>query len=255
MKKRQILTQAKEQPKQVLSETNQKANRRIRLGAIALRVMLTGAIAAGFAAWHPKTMIAVNGDRAVAAVETARPENKHLLKQSADSKQNLKVASQKQGVNQVSEQNSLDLSGINPLSGFDPLAIVNSVSFSPDGQTIVSGNADGIIKLWKPDGTLITTLSGHGHKIAVKSVTFSPDGEMIASGGGDNTIKLWKPDGTLIKTLTGHTDSINSVSFSPDGQKIASGSAEGTIKLWKPGGKMIKTLKGHYDGVEDARFP
>ena len=64
MKQRQILTQAKEQDLQVLSETNQKANRRIRLGAIALRVMLTGAIAAGFAAWQSqKTVIAVNGDR------------------------------------------------------------------------------------------------------------------------------------------------------------------------------------------------
>ena len=44
MKQRQILTQAKEQA-QVLSEANHKANRQIQLGAIALRVMLMGAIA------------------------------------------------------------------------------------------------------------------------------------------------------------------------------------------------------------------
>ncbi|MEH2274100.1 MAG: hypothetical protein V7K40_04645 [Nostoc sp.] len=57
------MTQAKEQP-QVLSEANHKANRQIQLGAIALRVMLMGAIAAGFSAWQsPKTVIAANSER------------------------------------------------------------------------------------------------------------------------------------------------------------------------------------------------
>ena len=147
----QTRLEAKEQDLQVLSETNHKANRWIRLGAIALRVMLMGAIAAGFSACQStKTGIAVNSDRAVAAVETARRENEHLLKQSA-SKQNLRVASQKQVVNGVRKQNSL---GHN--------RGVYSVSFSPDGQTIAFiARFDKTIKLWKRDGTPIKRLSGH----------------------------------------------------------------------------------------------
>ncbi|MEH1842066.1 MAG: hypothetical protein V7L20_25870 [Nostoc sp.] len=54
------------------------------LNSRALRVMLTGVIAAGFSACQStKTGIAANSDRAVAAVEKARQENEHLLKQSA----------------------------------------------------------------------------------------------------------------------------------------------------------------------------
>jgi len=106
---------------------------------------------------------------------------------------------------------------------------VFSVSFSPDGQMIASGSVDQTIKLWKRDGTLITTLKGHD---AVWSVSFSPDGQTIASGSDDKTIKLWKRDGTLITTLKGHDAAVRSVSFSPDGQTIASGSFDKTIKLW-----------------------
>ena len=72
---------------------------------------------------------------------------------------------------------------------------VYSVTFSPDGITLVSGSGDDTIKLWSlPDGELLKTLTGHSD--IVKSVTFSPDGMMLASGSDDETIKLWSfPDG------------------------------------------------------------
>lgn len=102
------------------------------LGAIALRVMLMGAIAAGFSACQStKTGIATNSDQSVGA------------------EQNLRVVSQKQAVNGVRKQNSLGHTDS-----------VNSVSFSPDGQAITSGSGDNTIKLWKRDGTPIKTLSG-----------------------------------------------------------------------------------------------
>ena len=87
------------------------------------------------------------------------------------------VAALQQAVYGVREQNSLAHN-----------SYVYNVSFSPDGQTIASG-FDNTIKLWKRDGTLITTLSGHNSD--VYSVSFSPDGQTIASGSNDHTVKLW----------------------------------------------------------------
>ena len=129
---------------------------------------------------------------------------------------------------------------------------VNSVSFSPDGQTIASGSDDQTIKLWSRDGTKLKTLSGHHG--AVTSVSFSPDGQTIASGSDDQTIKLWSRDGIELKTLRGHQGTVANVSFSPDGQTIASSSDDQTIKLWNRDGTQLKTLTGHTSAVTSVSF-
>ena len=58
---------------------------------------------------------------------------------------------------------------------------VNSVSFSPDGQT-PSGSDDETVRLWDVTSRQeIATLEGHTSD--VYSVSFSPDGRTLASGG------------------------------------------------------------------------
>lgn len=107
---------------------------------------------------------------------------------------------------------------------------VHDVEFSPDGSIIASVGDDKTIKLWHPDGTLLTTFKAHSDTI--KSVTFSPDSQLIASASQDKTVKLWRRDGTLIATLNGHNAQVNRVTFSPNGQMLVSGSDDQTIRLW-----------------------
>ena len=67
---------------------------------------------------------------------------------------------------------------------------VNSVSFSPDGQTLASGSSDYTIRLWDVEtGETVKTLTGHTGDVI--SVSFSPDGQTLASGSGDGTMLLW----------------------------------------------------------------
>ena len=75
---------------------------------------------------------------------------------------------------------------------------VNSVVFSPDGDTLVSGGSDrtfllynDTIRLWDAKtGEPLQTLKGHRN--SVTSVAFSMDGSMLASGSWDRTVQVWE---------------------------------------------------------------
>jgi WD40 repeat protein len=111
---------------------------------------------------------------------------------------------------------------------------VRSVAFSPDGQTLASGNSNNTITLWEVETRRQIGESLRGHTAEVRSVAFSPDGQTLASGSADGTIILWNiaSQQPIIPPLRGHTAAVRSVAFSPDGQTLVSGSNDNTIRLW-----------------------
>ena len=130
---------------------------------------------------------------------------------------------------------------------------IESVSFSPDGKTIVSG--DRSIRLWDVNtGDLLKNLNGNTGWIT--SVGFSPDGKRIVSGSYDDTVRLWDVEtGHLLKTLKEHKARVTSVSFSSDGKRIVSGGYDDTVRLWDvETGHLLKTHKGHKWNVESVSF-
>ena len=136
---------------------------------------------------------------------------------------------------------------------------VASVTFSSDGEKIVSGSEDKIIYLWDAETGLQLGGPLIGHTAVVWSVAFSPDGKRIASGSEDRTICLWDAETGLQlgSPLTGHSNTVYSVAFSPDGKRIASGSHGKTICLWdaEPGLQLDKPLTVHADFAISVPFP
>ncbi|MFO0427536.1 MAG: WD40 repeat domain-containing protein [Planctomyces sp.] len=107
---------------------------------------------------------------------------------------------------------------------------VESVSWKPDGEWLVSGGGDSV-RIWKKDGTPGAVMTGHTDE--VYRVAWSPDGEWIASGATDSLIRFWKMDGTAGPVFRGHVAGIHDLAWSPDSTRLASASwLDSTVRVW-----------------------
>lgn len=85
------------------------------------------------------------------------------------------------------------------IASFDPgehtrfSGSVLGLSFSPDGQRIVStltGDQDNVARVWNArTGLLLAELVGHQGEI--EDAAFSPDGQQIATVSRDGTARIW----------------------------------------------------------------
>ncbi|MBW4510083.1 MAG: WD40 repeat domain-containing protein [Scytonematopsis contorta HA4267-MV1] len=109
---------------------------------------------------------------------------------------------------------------------------INSLAFSSDGQTLVSGGADSTIKIWHVGANdLIDIL--HKHNGMVRCVAFTPDGRIFATGGDDRKILFWDlTQRQVVNTLSLEDTAAHSLLFSQDGKTLVTGSYR-KIKVWR----------------------
>src|SRR5262249_33860962 len=83
----------------------------------------------------------------------------------------------------------------------DHTATALAIAFTPDGSTLATADADGLIKLRDPrTGSVGRTLIGH--KGGATSVAFSGDGSIVCGGAGDGGACLWEPStGRPLRTI------------------------------------------------------
>ena len=132
---------------------------------------------------------------------------------------------------------------------------LNSVAFSPDGETGCRRRPRNDGQLWDvATGRPLSTLEDNEN--GVESLAFSPDGRMLAVGGHQMNRAVGLQHGTTTGTLEGHADAVTSIAFSPDGRMMASGGRDGTIKLWNThqGVAVRGDVKGHTDEVGSLTF-
>ena len=133
---------------------------------------------------------------------------------------------------------------------------VNSIAFSPDGQSIASGHRHKNIRLWDVStGELKKIFKGHPSPLWYPAIAFFPNGKTLASLSNitldKDEIFLWDVGkGEYITTLEGHGKALGNsfayrpsgIAFSPDGKLLASGSLDGTIRLWNANAAVSDSL-------------
>ena len=79
-----------------------------------------------------------------------------------------------------------------------------TIAWSPDGQSLITGSDNGVVRTWNVDGKQLNVMQGHS--ASVTNVSWSPDGKTLAPASADKTVRLWDAKtGKLVNTLTGRT--------------------------------------------------
>ncbi|HEY7158533.1 MAG TPA: sigma-70 family RNA polymerase sigma factor [Gemmataceae bacterium] len=140
-----------------------------------------------------------------------------------------------------------------------PDANVESITFSPDGQTLAAASTkpsdSPIVRLWNL-GTRQQTRQYKGKSYQVFYITFSADGKTLAAADGCE-VTLWDVATGKFCHDFGHTYCVDSLAFSPDGKRLVSGAAytDNIVRIWNPRtGEKTAQLRGHVEGIEVVAY-
>ena len=134
------------------------------------------------------------------------------------------------------------------------------LSFTSDGQEIVTVSSEGFLYLWALDGSLLDNffIGNIDLSPSINSTTVSTSNrQYIVSGNDDGTIHLWElpsqqnsESKLTVLAFQAHQAGISSIILSSDGQQIASGSVDGMIGIWDlQGNPLIDQICGHKNQV------
>jgi len=121
---------------------------------------------------------------------------------------------------------------------------VRSLTFSPDGISLVSGSDDQTVRLWDiQTGGVIKTFVGHTDH--VYSVSISADCIRIASGSLDVTIRLWDIQTGNCHCVIQQQETVRHVVFSPTDPQYLLSISSNKVWQWDINGHQILPT---YDG-------
>ncbi len=159
-----------------------------------------------------------------------------------------------------------------------PLAIfrghggpIYTVAFAPDGRTLASYGADGVVRLWDVSSGRPTAILPRSEQPAWanRDRLVSADGRFRVEPERRYEAKrltiLDASTGRRLARLDGHPDQLNGWAFAPDGKILATAGGytahpwpvnrAGDVRIWDVGsGRLLARLNRHWGAVSDLAF-
>jgi WD40 repeat protein len=94
---------------------------------------------------------------------------------------------------------------------------VFTVKYSPDGEHLMSGGRDAMLKVWRTEQEYELVSAQPAHWFTINKIIFSPSGAVFVTASRDKSAKIWdaktfKVLKVIEKTrLVGHSNSVNSI--------------------------------------------
>jgi WD40 repeat protein len=123
-----------------------------------------------------------------------------------------------------------------------PQAHSNSVfalSYAPNGQYLLSGGRDAMLKAWSLEGNARLISEQPAHWYTINSIVFHPEGLFFATASRDRTIKLWDAHSfKLLKVLDTardgcHLNSVNRLYWAGYRDYLVSASDDRSLIVWE----------------------
>lgn len=227
-------------PKDELDSEDIRENRKVKWlarGAVSALVVLT--FVAGVLAWIAEERLWIAMSRQLAAQSRLYLDDKLDLALLLASEATLKAntAEATNALFDAVNHNKRLITFLHGHTGF-----VKSLAYSPDGNTLASGDSNGEIRLWNMQSLelLSPPIVGHqgGYNHGVNHLAFSSDSKVLVSGGGDDTVRLWSiPEGTrLAEQSLGTKNGVSGIAISRNRKYVAATNGENDV---------ITLLDGH----------
>jgi len=118
-----------------------------------------------------------------------------------------------------------------------PNMTCNTIEFTEDGQSLLSGWEDGRIRAFLPETGKPYYTINNAHHVGVTAIALTEDCKRIVSGGGEGQVRVWDltfhpMTQTFVASMKEHTSKVTCVKLTKDNRECVSSAADGTCIIW-----------------------